>query len=106
MIPTFHPRRGKGRKKRRKKKQNNNEYEEKTESFDWDTASSKNDENKQNPFEWGQKKVEDLGRQSENSNSTLNLFLVLVTDLSLPPGSGPGLIPWSCHARGGFLCET
>ena len=75
MIPTFHPRRGKGRKKRRKKKQNNNE--EKPESFDWDTASSKSGH----------------ANGGKNLNSTLIYFLVPDIVIRTPPGSGAGLIP-------------
>ena len=65
-------------------------------------------ENNQNPFDWGKQisevkksravarkieKVNDPNRECKNSNSTLNFFLVLVVDSSLPPGSGSGLIP-------------
>ena len=71
-------------------------------------SKQKSAENNQNPFDWGKQKsearksravarkrekVNDLNKECKNINSTLNFFLVLVVDSSLPPGSGSGLIP-------------
>ena len=76
MFSTFRPRRGRGRKKRKKNKQSKSE--DKLDSFDWETASSRSGHA--------------IGEEKD-SNSTLIYFLVPDIVIWTPPGSGTGLIP-------------
>ena len=76
MFSTFRPRRGRGRKKRKKNIQSKSE--DKLDSFDWETASSRSGHA--------------IGEEKD-SNSTLIFFLVPDIVIRTPPGSGMGLIP-------------
>ena len=75
MIPTSHPKRGRGKKKKKKKHQQNKTAA--PESFDWEVAYSGSG------HENGEK----------DSNSALIYFLVPNYVIRTPPGSGAGLIP-------------